>query len=237
YTGRETDQEDLYYYRARYYDPTTQRFLSRDPIEFEAGDFNFYRYVGNDPVNYVDPSGLFLLQAGGALIGAVAGGAFEGYNQWKSGKLNVGRLLMASGSGAVAGLATSVGGAMALGALGGALNNTYQQLDGSNPCKKFDLTDVVENAIGGIVGAKLGDVIGNFGKNILRNPIEREVRRIIPGAFPSGANYGNTGAVIGAAAGEAAGSQTSNTIDTITDNYIDLGEIIVTPDDCSKPCP
>ncbi|MCF6244408.1 MAG: RHS repeat-associated core domain-containing protein, partial [Sulfurovum sp.] len=59
YTGRETDQEDLYYYRARYYDPTTQRFLSRDPIEFEAGDFNFYRYVGNDPVNCVDPSGLW----------------------------------------------------------------------------------------------------------------------------------------------------------------------------------
>jgi len=58
YTGRETDLKDLYYYRARYYDPTTQRFLSRDPIEFEAGDFNFYRYVSNDPVNFVDPSGL-----------------------------------------------------------------------------------------------------------------------------------------------------------------------------------
>jgi len=58
YTGREIDTKDLYYYRARYYDPTTQRFLSRDPIEFEAGDFNFYRYVSNDPVNFVDPSGL-----------------------------------------------------------------------------------------------------------------------------------------------------------------------------------
>ena len=40
------------------YDPNTQRFLSLDPIGFEAGDFNFYRYVGNDPVNYVDPFGL-----------------------------------------------------------------------------------------------------------------------------------------------------------------------------------
>jgi len=58
YTGRETDTKDLYYYRARYYDPTTQRFLSRDPIEFEAGDFNFYRYVGNDCVNFRDPTGL-----------------------------------------------------------------------------------------------------------------------------------------------------------------------------------
>ena len=58
YTGREIDTKDLYYYRARYYDPTTQRFLSRDPIEFEAGDFNFYRYVGGDPVNFRDPTGL-----------------------------------------------------------------------------------------------------------------------------------------------------------------------------------
>lgn len=34
YTGRETDEEsDLYYYRARYYDPFTAQFISKDPIE------------------------------------------------------------------------------------------------------------------------------------------------------------------------------------------------------------
>ena len=49
---------DLYYYRARYYDPTQGRFISQDPIEFLAGDVNFYRYVGGDPVNWVDPDGL-----------------------------------------------------------------------------------------------------------------------------------------------------------------------------------
>ncbi len=58
YTAREYDALDLYYYRARYYDPNTARFLSEDPIEFLSGDFNWYRYVGNDPVNYKDPSGL-----------------------------------------------------------------------------------------------------------------------------------------------------------------------------------
>ncbi|MDF1880493.1 DUF4150 domain-containing protein [Sulfurimonas sp. MAG313] len=60
YTAREMDSADLYYYRARYYDPTTQRFLSEDPIEFMSGDFNWYRYVNNNPVNYTDPTGLFL---------------------------------------------------------------------------------------------------------------------------------------------------------------------------------
>ena len=57
YTGRELDDTDLYYYRARYYDPTTQRFLSQDPIGFASGDFNFYRYVGNSPTYFRDPSG------------------------------------------------------------------------------------------------------------------------------------------------------------------------------------
>ncbi|MGB7229083.1 MAG: RHS repeat-associated core domain-containing protein [Candidatus Acidiferrales bacterium] len=58
YTGRELDTEtNLYFYRARYYDPTTGRFLGEDPIQFE-GDINFYVYVVNDPVDGTDPFGL-----------------------------------------------------------------------------------------------------------------------------------------------------------------------------------
>lgn len=61
YTGRELDAETgLYYYRARYYNPATGRFLSEDPISFGGGDANLYRYVGNSPTNYTDPTGLFL---------------------------------------------------------------------------------------------------------------------------------------------------------------------------------
>jgi RHS repeat-associated protein len=57
FTGREFDPETgLYFYRARYYDPSTGRFLSEDPIGFNAGS-NFYRYVYNDPVVFLDPSG------------------------------------------------------------------------------------------------------------------------------------------------------------------------------------
>lgn len=42
---------------ARYYDPATGRFISEDPIGFDAG-VNFYAYVENNPVNNSDPSGL-----------------------------------------------------------------------------------------------------------------------------------------------------------------------------------
>ena len=60
FTGREWDAETgMYFYRARYYSPTLARFTSEDPIRFESGDVNWYRYVGNDPVNKKDPLGLF----------------------------------------------------------------------------------------------------------------------------------------------------------------------------------
>lgn len=58
FTAREYDSETgLHYYRARSYSADLGRFLQLDPIDFDAGDVNLFRYVGNDPVNWVDPSG------------------------------------------------------------------------------------------------------------------------------------------------------------------------------------
>jgi RHS repeat-associated protein len=58
YTGREFDTEtSLYYYRARYYDPGSGRFLAEDPIGF-GGSTNFYTYVGNSSTGFIDPLGL-----------------------------------------------------------------------------------------------------------------------------------------------------------------------------------
>lgn len=78
YTGREHDTESgLYYYRARYYDPTIGRFMQEDPIGFAGGDINLYNYVGNNGVNFIDPTGESLLQAGAWLLLGV-----QGYNMY-----------------------------------------------------------------------------------------------------------------------------------------------------------
>jgi len=45
------------YYRARYYDPSTGRFLSEDPLRFQVG-VNHYVYVGDNPTDFSDPLGL-----------------------------------------------------------------------------------------------------------------------------------------------------------------------------------
>ena len=45
------------YYRARYYDPSSGRFLSEDPVQFDGGT-DFYNYAGNEPTTFVDPEGL-----------------------------------------------------------------------------------------------------------------------------------------------------------------------------------
>ena len=85
FTGREYDPETgLYYYRARYYDSNLGRFISEDPLRFDAGDANLFRYVGNSPTNGTDPSGKLVLTETGLFYAIHPGmeGAFAvGYLQ------------------------------------------------------------------------------------------------------------------------------------------------------------
>ena len=79
FTGRRWDFEEgsnLYYYRLRYYDPVSGRFVSRDPLGLwgDPGQRgNGQSYCGNNPVNRRDPFGL----AGEGVMAGAAGGASE----------------------------------------------------------------------------------------------------------------------------------------------------------------
>jgi RHS repeat-associated protein len=65
YTGRVPVTGNIVYYRNRFYDAATGRFLSEDPAGL-GPDYNLYRYVGGSPVNRRDPSG-----EGGAPTGTI----------------------------------------------------------------------------------------------------------------------------------------------------------------------
>lgn len=67
YTGQAwLPQVGMHYYKARMYSPSLGRFVQTDPIGYGDG-LNWYNYVGGDPINFTDPSGL-----GGCAPGEVA---------------------------------------------------------------------------------------------------------------------------------------------------------------------
>jgi RHS repeat-associated protein len=59
FTGQEWMADlALHNFKARFYHHDLGRFLQQDPLRFDAGDLNLYRYAGNNTLNRVDPNGL-----------------------------------------------------------------------------------------------------------------------------------------------------------------------------------
>ena len=80
FTAREDDGTGLYYYRARYFQPTLGRFVSEDPLDLSDGR-DMYAYDLDAPLDLVDPLGLF--SVGGELFVGIGLSLDVGYASGK----------------------------------------------------------------------------------------------------------------------------------------------------------
>jgi RHS repeat-associated protein len=224
YTSRENDGTGLYHYRARYYHPQLQRFVSEDPFNFstlrllrngkpEMGFLtillqqqpvllNSYGYVGNNPLLYDDPLGLFfvpgaVIGAGIGAVGGIAGAMMQGGSFTD--------IVAAGGIGALTGGLIGgfpiLGGPMAGAIIGGLSDVAGQLITGAGRKDfEFNYSSVIGSALGGLAGAGQGNYLANA---IVRNGYGKASQAVIGslgGLLPTalGSGYGN---LIGQATG------------------------------------
>jgi RHS repeat-associated protein len=166
FTGKERDADTgLYHFGARAYDPALGLFLSPDPAVLEDPELaiddpqllNVYSYTRNNPTSHIDPDGRFPHILGGALVGALIGGAAYLVKGAITGSMSVRGATAAVVGGAVAGaVAAATAGASLLtqGALAGAYGGAAQRaMETGSYAKTFAPSAVAGDAILGAAGA------------------------------------------------------------------------------------
>jgi len=159
---------DSYYYRARYYDFQSGKFLSEDPINFRAG-INFYTYVYNVPTRFRDPKGKDPVI--GVIVGGVVGAVYGGIGAAVQGGswADIGRGALFGGvvGGAVGLIDPAMGvGVLALYAGGGAfvadLGGQVLAGGGVGPCKPINWGSAIGAGVGGAIGGALTPALTTF---------------------------------------------------------------------------
>jgi RHS repeat-associated protein len=157
FTARDFDTEtNLQFSRNRYFDPSAGRFLREDPARFTGG-INFYRYVSNNPINLVDPLGLWpnakcaCKIAAGAAAGGIAGAGIG---------RKVGGVLGGLGGG-IAGALGGFGGGEALEPVGGGIPGGI-----AGGIAGASTGAVGGSRIGTVAGAVIGAIIGGIAADL-----------------------------------------------------------------------
>lgn len=211
--GLYDQHSQLTHFGAREYDASTGRWTSKDPLIFGGGDTNLYRYVGNDPVNAVDPTGTFGI-LGAAIVGFVAGVVTDyiaQYSQYKD-CIDWKELLLA---GIVGGLGGLAGGAIsglirgqglkfmlvraAMNALYGAGlsaagTTVMGSLHGQQVSQQAQFDSAKVGAMFGAVGSFAGDTASGLGNSFQSWNYARNLSKLSAGASTSAQGIGeNTG--------------------------------------------
>ncbi len=201
FTGREWDEDaGLYYYRARYYDASTGRFLQQDPhpgySEQPNSVINKYSYANNTPIITTDPSGRFAPLIWLAIAVGTAVAAQNVSAATKSGEWNFAKLLGTALNGFAFGfLSTTLTGGtgfwttVGISAGLGATHNIINQTIFTGSVKDWD--SVGYSGIAGGLGAGVGygvahgvSGISSGGWEVLGQPVGRSKDLF---NFPAGA--------------------------------------------------
>jgi RHS repeat-associated protein len=195
YTGRENDQNGLYYYRNRYLLPGVGAFLSEDPMGFRSGQ-NLNLYVRGNPVFYRDPTGLLwclshseIAAISGGVGGAVTAGVDSGGNPLA---IIGGAALGATASYIDSEYGDTVPSGTITGGVAGGITGGIPGLIGGGIAGGFS-NNAGSNAVGGLLGGFVGgvasaDAEGLEGGAILSNVVSGMGAGFLGGAAQDAAN-------------------------------------------------
>ncbi len=161
--GREYSfKTGLYYFRARWYDPITGRWLSNDPIGISGG-LNQYVFCADNPVNRTDPTGqmspILVKVITGTILGGISGGAGGFVFSVPEGA--AWDVVSGSLSGAAGGGLGSLFGPILGGAVGGAVDVAVNELLRGQKLDKGKVFLGAGVGLGsGLIGSALGDGYG-----------------------------------------------------------------------------
>jgi hypothetical protein len=194
------------YYRARYYDPQSGRFLAEDPLHFWTG-VDFYPYVYNRSPQLRDPSGKLIIGAAvGAAIGAVDAAIGARLQGGTTSEIITAAIIGGAG-GAALGLVDPTEGVITLtqfalmsGALGIAsdvLGQSIGNLHKPRRCRTFSLGEAIGAGVGGFLAGLTGGGTSIAARALGMGEL---------GQALAGGGVGGAGSTFGGPAGQALGS-------------------------------